>query len=150
SAKTSLEMRRLMRLVVEKGTGKRADAPGYMVGGKTGTADKSAGRKGYRRNTRIASFVAAFPINAPRYVVLAMVDEPKPTADSPAATGGMVAAPVVREFILKAAPLLGVLPVENTSEVPDDKGKPKSGPKRPAPAGKPALRQAKVERAAME
>ncbi len=149
SAKTSAAMRALMRLVVEKGTGRRAEAPGYFVGGKTGTADKSAGKKGYRRNTRISSFVAAFPMNAPRYVVLVMVDEPKATAEAPEATGGAVAAPVVREVILKAAPLLGVLPAEATSELPDSK---KPAPKAPSktplkPAAKPAPR---LERAATE
>ena len=147
SAKTSAEMRKLMRLVVEKGTGKRAEAPGYYIGGKTGTADKSAGKKGYRRNARIASFIGAFPINAPRYVVLAMIDEPKASAETPEATGGVVAAPVVREIVLKAAPLLGVLPAENTSEVPDGKA-PKAAPK---PAAKPAARPvSRMERAATE
>ena len=43
SRKTSDEMRRLMRLVVEQGTGKQADAEGYLVGGKTGTAEKQSG-----------------------------------------------------------------------------------------------------------
>jgi cell division protein FtsI (penicillin-binding protein 3) len=151
--KTSADMRKLMRLVVEKGTGKRAEAPGYFVGGKTGTADKSAGKKGYRRNTRISSFVAAFPMNAPRYVVLVMVDEPKATAEAPEATGGVVAAPVVREVVLKAAPLLGVLPAENTSELPDEKKPaPKPAAKSPAkPAAKPAAPAAtRLERAATE
>ncbi|HEY7609584.1 MAG TPA: penicillin-binding transpeptidase domain-containing protein, partial [Alphaproteobacteria bacterium] len=150
SAKTSAEMRKLMRLVVEKGTGKRAEAPGYFLGGKTGTADKSAGRKGYRRNARIASFIGAFPINAPRYVVLAMIDEPKASAETPEATGGVVAAPVVREIVLKAAPLLGVLPAENTSELPDAKA-PKAAPKPAKPAAKPAARRvSRMERAATE
>jgi cell division protein FtsI (penicillin-binding protein 3) len=149
SAKTSAEMRKLMRLVVEKGTGRRAEAPGYFVGGKTGTADKSAGKKGYRRNTRIASFVGAFPINQPRYVVVVMVDEPKANAETPEATGGVVAAPVVREVILKTAPLLGVLPAENTSEVPDER---KAAPKAPAkPPVKPAAKSTpRLERAATE
>ncbi len=128
SAKTSAEMRRLMRLVVEKGTGKRAEAAGYMVGGKTGTADKSAGKAGYRRNTRISSFVAAFPIQAPRYAVLVMVDEPKPGPEGGEATGGAVAAPVVREIVLRIGPLLGIAPAEATSEKPADKTKPASKP----------------------
>ncbi|MGH7003364.1 MAG: peptidoglycan D,D-transpeptidase FtsI family protein, partial [Alphaproteobacteria bacterium] len=151
SAKTSADMRKLMRLVVEKGTGKRAEAIGYFVGGKTGTADKSAGKKGYRRNARISSFVGAFPMNAPRYVVLVMIDEPKGTSDTPEPTGGAVAAPVVREIVQKAAPLLGVMPIENTSEVPDDKAKAKTAPKPGAPAPKPAVRPPpKLERAAAE
>ncbi len=141
SVKTSVEMRQLMRLVVEKGTGKRAEAPGYFVGGKTGTADKSAGKQGYRRNTRIASFVGAFPIHAPRYVVLVMIDEPKATAETgPEATGGVVAAPLVREIVQKAAPVLGVIPAESTSESPGTK-----------PGLKPAQKpQPRTERAARD
>jgi cell division protein FtsI (penicillin-binding protein 3) len=130
SEKTAAEMKQLMRLVVERGTGKRAEAPGFLIGGKTGTADKSAGKKGYRRNTRISSFVGAFPIDAPRYAILAMVDEPKATADAPEPTGGVVAAPVVREIVLKAGPLLGVLP-RDTSEKPADKPLMKSKPVSP-------------------
>ncbi len=88
-------------------------------------------------------------MNAPRYVVLVMIDEPKATAETPEATGGAVAAPVVREVVLKAAPLLGVLPAENTSEVPDER---KTGPKAPAkPPVKPAVKPTpRLERAATE
>jgi cell division protein FtsI (penicillin-binding protein 3) len=107
SKRTSNEMRRLMRLVVAKGTGGNAAALGYVVGGKTGTADKP-GRGGYRGGGLIASFVAAFPMQAPRYVVLVVVDEPRGNKT----TGGWVAAPVVRRVIERAAPLLGVLPVD--------------------------------------
>ena len=59
SEQTSEQLRQLMRLVVQIGTGKKANAPGYLVGGKTGTADKQLG-KGYAKNARLASFVAAF------------------------------------------------------------------------------------------
>lgn len=112
SKRTSDEMRRLMRLVVEKGTGKNAAVPGYVVGGKTGTADKP-GRGGYRERALISSFVAAFPMQAPRYVVLAVLDEPRGNkSTSGFATGGWVAAPIVRRIIARAAPLLGVLPVD--------------------------------------
>ncbi|MEX0696629.1 MAG: penicillin-binding protein 2 [Dongiaceae bacterium] len=110
SAQTSAQMRELMRLVVREGTGRKADAPGYAVGGKTGTADKARGR-GYSRDSRIASFVGAFPIHAPRYVVLIMVDEPKPNESSHGyATGGWVAAPAVSRLVQRIAPLLGVPP----------------------------------------
>ena len=95
SAQTSEQLRQLMRLVVQIGTGKKANAPGYLVGGKTGTADKQKGR-GYATNTRLASFVAAFPMNDPRFAILAMVDEPKPNATSHGyATAGWVAAPAI-------------------------------------------------------
>jgi cell division protein FtsI (penicillin-binding protein 3) len=114
SSDTSMQMRKLLRLVVEAGTGKNAEVPGYIVGGKTGTADKQSG-KGYDRNSRLASFVAAFPMNDPEYVVLVMVDEPKPNATSFGyATGGWVAAPAAGNIIRRMAPLMGLLPA------PDD------------------------------
>jgi cell division protein FtsI (penicillin-binding protein 3) len=113
SAATSAQMRQLMRLVVVKGTGGKADAEGYLVGGKTGTADKAAGR-GYARNARIASFVGAFPMDDPRYVVFAMLDEPKPTKETFGyATGGWVAAPLVGRLVERIAPLLGIAPRED-------------------------------------
>ena len=72
-----------MRLVVTDGSGKGADVAGYFVGGKTGTAEKTGPRGGYLANKRIAAFVGAFPMNAPRYAVYVMVDEPKPNAQHP-------------------------------------------------------------------
>jgi cell division protein FtsI (penicillin-binding protein 3) len=116
---TSAEIRQLMRLVVQKGTGRKADVPGYFVGGKTGTAEK-LGSHGYVANARMASFVGVFPINAPRYVVLAMVDNPKPNATSYGfATGGWVSAPAVGRVIQRMAPLLGI-PPQNQEDVPSD------------------------------
>jgi cell division protein FtsI (penicillin-binding protein 3) len=115
SPATSNLMRELFRLVVQAGTGKAAEAPGYLVGGKTGTAEKTLA-KGYSTTARLASFVGAFPINDPRYVVLVMVDEPKPNAHSYGfATGGWVAAPVVSRVVQRMAPLLGMAPVPNDS-----------------------------------
>lgn len=109
---TSIAMRKLMRLVVEDGTGRNADAKGYLVGGKTGTAEKSGGRQGYARKSLMSSFVGAFPLNDPKYVVLIMVDEPKGQKFSHGyATGGWVAAPAVKRIVARAAPLLGVAPV---------------------------------------
>ncbi|MAM68753.1 MAG: penicillin-binding protein [Rhodospirillaceae bacterium] len=112
SLETSLKMRRLMRLVVDKGTGQKAAAPGFLVGGKTGTAEKVSGR-GYHRKALISSFVAAFPMNKPRYVVLAMLEEPKGTKETFGyATGGWVAAPVVGAVVRRIAPVLGLRPVK--------------------------------------
>ena len=112
SARTSDQIRRLMRLVVEHGTGNKADAQGYLVGGKTGTAEKVVGRR-YKAKALMSSFIAAFPMNAPRYVVFAMLDEPSGNKETFGyATGGWVAAPVVRETIARIAPLLGVRPVD--------------------------------------
>ncbi len=111
SVETSHKMRRLLRSVVQYGTGKSAEAPGYRVGGKTGTADKVSG-KGYNRNSRIASFMGAFPMDDPRYVVFVMVDEPKGNKSTYGyATGGWVAAPVASRVIGQMGPLLGIQPV---------------------------------------
>ncbi|HEX7200230.1 MAG TPA: penicillin-binding protein 2 [Dongiaceae bacterium] len=111
SSDTSSKMRELLRLVVQAGTGKSADAPGYLVGGKTGTAQKQKGH-GYEPNARLASFIGAFPMSAPRYVVFVMVDEPHPNAHSYGfATGGWVAAPVVSRVVQRMAPMLGLPPI---------------------------------------
>ncbi len=119
---TSLKMRRLLRLVVRRGTGRQADAEGYRVGGKTGTADKLINGR-YARNARIASFLGAFPMEAPRYVVFAMVDEPKGIERTHGyATGGWVAAPVVRAVIERIGPMLGVAPLRPEAELDDGTG----------------------------
>ncbi len=108
SPETSEKVSWLMREVVTKGTGKFADAKGYLVGGKTGTADKLVNGR-YSDNARIASFIGAFPMDDPRYVIFAMVDEPKGLKRTYGyATGGWVAAPVVGRVVERAAPLLGV------------------------------------------
>ncbi|MCW5750677.1 MAG: penicillin-binding protein 2 [Alphaproteobacteria bacterium] len=117
SERTSRQMRQLMRLVVEQGTGKKAEAPGYLVGGKTGTAEK-VGAGGYKRKSLLTSFVAAFPMHAPRYVVIAMLDEPKGTKETHGfATAGWTAAPIVGRLVTRIAPILGVPPVHETPEV---------------------------------
>ncbi|TMJ54641.1 MAG: penicillin-binding protein 2 [Alphaproteobacteria bacterium] len=115
SAKTSDQMRRLMRLVVERGTGTMAAAPGYLVGGKTGTADKVSGRH-YADRKLLSSFVGFFPINAPKYLVLAMVDEPHPNKQSHGyATAGWTVAPATSRIVQRIAPVLGVQPVDEAS-----------------------------------
>lgn len=112
---TSNNIRKLMRYVVEHGTGGNADVEGYLVGGKTGSADKpKAG--GYGRTAIISSFIGAFPMHQPKYVIFVMVDEPQRSAKFPFVTGGVVAAPVVGNIIEQIAPILGVLPVDATNE----------------------------------
>ena len=112
SAKTSKIMRRLMRLVVRRGTGKNADVEGYVIGGKTGTADKpGVSKRGYGGRRKISSFVSAFPMTGPRFVVLALLDEPKGIPESLGyATGGWVAAPVVKNIVRQIAPMAGIEP----------------------------------------
>lgn len=118
SEETSDVVRRLMRTVVTEGTATRADAHGYVVGGKTGTAEKVKGRA-YSGSYRISSFVGAFPMHDPRYVVYVMVDEPKGNRQTFGyATGGWVAAPAIGRIVAQAGPVLGVRPVDpNAPEI---------------------------------
>ena len=88
---------------------KQAAVPGYVVGGKTGTAEKPENGR-YSANKRLNSFLAAFPMDDPRYAVLVVLDEPKPEKPGAAATAAVNAAPVVGEIIRRAAGLLGVEP----------------------------------------
>ncbi|MDD3370544.1 MAG: penicillin-binding protein 2 [Alphaproteobacteria bacterium] len=112
SPHTSAIMRGLMRLVVTHGTAKKANVEGYLVGGKTGTAQKSSSRKKYMENARLSSFLGTFPINAPRYIVFAILDDPKGNAKTYGfATGGWVVAPTVNNVICQIAPLLGMPPL---------------------------------------
>lgn len=113
SAATSARMRQLLRLIVLDGTGRSADAKGYRVGGKTGSAEK-AHAGGYARHSLVTTFAAAFPMDNPRYVVLVMMDEPKGNAETfGLRTAAWTAAPVVRRFVERAAPMLGVYPEAN-------------------------------------
>lgn len=110
SAQTSETMRHLLRLVVTDGTGRRADAPGFRVGGKTGTAEK-AQAGGYSRSRNVSTFAAVFPMDRPRYVVIAMLDAPVGTSDTYGFTSAAwTAAPVISRTIARAGPMLGVMP----------------------------------------
>ncbi|RED16420.1 peptidoglycan D,D-transpeptidase FtsI family protein [Parasphingopyxis lamellibrachiae] len=112
SETTSDQMRGLLRLIVQEGTGRNADADGYRVGGKTGTAEK-ASEGGYRRNALISTFAAAFPMDDPQYVIVIMLNEPRGDAGTGgASTAGWTAAPVVSRVVSRIGPLLGVIPSE--------------------------------------
>jgi cell division protein FtsI (penicillin-binding protein 3) len=103
-------MRQLMRLIVQEGTGRKGEAPGYRVGAKTGTAEKP-GAGGYNQKVNVSTFAAAFPMDAPRYVVIVMLDSPKGNAESYGlTTAAWTAAPVVSRVISRTGPLLGVVP----------------------------------------
>jgi cell division protein FtsI (penicillin-binding protein 3) len=113
SEATSARMRQLLRLIVLQGTGKNANIPGYRIGGKTGTAEKS-GVGGYSRNKNVSTFAAAFPMDAPRYVVVTMLDSPVATAQSMGQrTAGWTVAPVAGRIILRTGAMLGVTPDES-------------------------------------
>ena len=108
SESTSARMRQLLRLIVTDGTGRKGEAPGFRVGGKTGTAEKP-GAGGYSKNVNVSTFAAAFPMDAPRYVVIAMLDSSKRVeANSFQTTAAYTAAPVVSRVISRTGSLLGV------------------------------------------
>ncbi len=109
-ASTSARMRQLLRMIALFGTGRSANAPGYRVGGKTGSAEKP-GAGGYRHHSLISTFAAAFPMDRPRYVVVAMLDEPKGTAASSyQRTAAWNAAPIVGRLVPRIGPILGIRP----------------------------------------
>jgi cell division protein FtsI (penicillin-binding protein 3) len=106
---TSEIMRYLFRLNVEKGSGRRAEVPGYFVGGKTGTAEKVVNGR-YSNDKRFNAFLAGFPVNDPQYIVLVILDEPKPEKPGMSATSGLNTTVVVGNIIRRSAALLGVKP----------------------------------------
>ncbi|NKW10174.1 penicillin-binding protein 2 [Ochrobactrum tritici] len=107
----SADMRYLYRLnaTAQGGSGKRATVPGYRVGGKTGTAEKVVHGR-YSKDVRFNAFLASFPMDDPTYVVLTIIDEPKPEEGKFSATAGLNAAPMVSEIIRRSASFLGVKP----------------------------------------
>jgi cell division protein FtsI (penicillin-binding protein 3) len=110
---TSDKMRYLFRLNATPGSGgsgSKANVPGYRVGGKTGTAEKIENGR-YAGNKRFNSFLAAFPMDDPQYVVLTVLDEPKAEAGGEGpATAGINAGAAAGAIIRRIAPLLGVMP----------------------------------------
>lgn len=107
---TSQNLRDLMQMNVERGTATKAKVDGYAVGGKTGTAEKSVNGR-YDRKARLTSFLGTFPVDAPRYVVLVVLDEPKPSKKTHGyATSGWNAVPTAGRVIRRVAPMLGILP----------------------------------------
>lgn len=108
---TSEKMRYLFRLNGTEGSASKADVIGYRVGGKTGTAEKVVNGR-YSKDKRLASFIGAFPMDDPRYLILVMLDEPKATPETYGfATSGWNAVPTAGLIIERIAPMLGVEPV---------------------------------------
>ena len=107
---TSEAIRYLMRLNVEKGTARKADVPGYYIGGKTGTADKVIGGR-YSKTKVLTSFTAILPADKPRYLLLIMLDEPEGSAETHGfRTSGWNAVPTGAAVISRIAPLLDIPP----------------------------------------
>ena len=107
---TSEEIRYLMRLNVERGTARKADVPGYYIGGKTGTADKVVGGR-YSKTKVLTSFTGILPADKPRYLLLIMLDEPEASAETHGfRTSGWNAVPTGAAVIARIAPLLDIPP----------------------------------------
>ncbi len=107
---TSEMMRYLMRLNVEKGTARKAEIPGYYIGGKTGTADKVINGH-YSKTSVLTDFMAVIPADKPRYLLLIMLDDPKVLPETHGfKTSGWNAVPVGGAVIARIAPLLGIEP----------------------------------------
>jgi len=140
---TSDTIRKMMRLVVTDGYGKPADIEGYFVGGKTGTAEK-VGDHGYKKHANVSAFMSVFPMNAPRYAVYFMLDEPKGNKETGGyATAGAVSAPGAGRVIARIAPMLNLFPhiqdeaaIQATLAIPME---PARGSGEPTGTGSPLL-----------
>jgi cell division protein FtsI (penicillin-binding protein 3) len=112
SPETSRLMMRMIREVVARGTGRRADVPGYEVGGKTGTADKYRPEGGYYKDRVIATFASVFPTSNPKYVLTISLDEPVDRSGKVISReASRTAVPVTAAAIQRIAPLLGLRPL---------------------------------------
>ncbi len=114
---TSDQIRKLMRLVVTHGTGRKAKVDGYLVGGKSGSAYiRNVGGRGYNKKENLATFVAGFPMQDPEYVILVLLDCPKGNKETFGFTsGGWTSANTVRRIISRISPILGVLPMDENN-----------------------------------
>jgi cell division protein FtsI (penicillin-binding protein 3) len=109
SERTSQTMRYLYRLNGVKGSGRHANIDGFRVGGKTGTAEKVVKGR-YAKNSNYNVFSAAFPMDDPQFVLLVVVDDPKPEKPGAGITAATTAAPVAGAIIRRSAEMLGVRP----------------------------------------
>lgn len=119
SEKTSRIMRHMMRAVVDIGSGKNANVKGYLVGGKTGSAEMQDERGRYIKGSLRTSFIAAFPMDKPKYALIVMMENPKKTKETFGFnTAGWNVVPCAGKIIEKIAPYLGVAPRPEEEQPP--------------------------------
>ncbi|WP_373319181.1 peptidoglycan D,D-transpeptidase FtsI family protein [Methylobacterium gnaphalii] len=110
SAQNSEAMRYIMRLNATEGSAKKASIPLYYVGGKTGTAEKVIGGR-YNKNRLFTTFMAASPMNAPKYLFVTLMDEPQGLPETGGyATAAYNSGSVTGKIIERVAPILGLPP----------------------------------------
>ena len=103
---TSIKINKLLKKIVESGTGKKAKVKGLEVGGKTGTSRKLEEGK-YSEKKVITSFIGTFPISKPKYIAFVLFDEPsRNTQDFLENFGGNTAAPTFSRIVGKISPIL--------------------------------------------
>lgn len=116
SQRTSNLLKALIRLNVTEGTNKFAEVPGYLVGGKSGTAEKQKGGR-YLKHSNYCGFIGAFPMTAPKYAVYVVLDDPKASAKTHGyATAGWNAAPTAGRIIKRIGPMLNVTMIQKENE----------------------------------
>ena len=116
---TSTQVKQLLRSVIleTKYTGPNARIKGYELGGKTGTAELIRGGS-YSSNSNLASFIGMFPMSNPKYLVLAMIMDPRKIKETYYNnTGGWVAAPLVKKIILEMIKILAIPPISNSDKI---------------------------------
>lgn len=119
-SETSHTMRKLLRKVVSSGGGRKAEVKGYLIGGKTGSAEKNENGK-YLKHANVSSFCGAFPMNNPKYLVYVMLDEAKKNKYNRGyTTGGQVAAPLAHDIIENIVGTLGLPPVNDIWELEEE------------------------------
>lgn len=139
------DLRTIFRAIVAAGTGRNADAKGYNVGGKTGTSEKVVDGK-YSKTAVMSSFVGAFPIQNPKYLVIAIVDDPKEIVAGARPTGGKVAAPVVHNVVMRTGTILGIKPLKNdVTEISSSKKPTKPSAAESAPASTPEVKTTEID-----